>query len=631
MNLSVIHRISGGYVLILLCLISVAVVGVIGLNSINSNLQTIEQKATPIREITASLNAELAAANLAMYQHFNSSNVSDLNKHEDRFAHFRTKFHELTSSLMNKLKSVEGSDSEVQRLITISESAPKVFDDIELLMKLYRNSFSGVSRLTQLQSNVDSREQALLAVFKEIEKFHLTKEESLALHELQLQVKAVYSIGLAKQLILVNNLDAYNSLAQSFNVWLKEYVAFGYILMGVKKNNQNLAPLIDKIGIIVAGLVLDTAQSGGLIEAKTNYLSNKSLMVTNLTSNEKALRGITNEVDVIADFVALYSEKLAKEAEESVSSGRVMILSFSIGAIIAGIIITMIVVASIRKPLYKMVKTLQTMATGDLSPEIEISNKDEFGKLQNSANELNQSFKQMINSIQQQSHLIMDSVEQTRGVTLQARDAASEQRSQSTSVAVSMEEMIATIADISQSAQATSEKMMEVHDQAQLSQEQIEENRNKTLALQDEMNNTGQVITELDGYVNKIEEILQVIDAIAEQTNLLALNAAIEAARAGEQGRGFAVVADEVRTLAGRTRGATEEIKQNISTLLSGSKKAVTAIQLSQNKTSESVDMAEVIHQHISSIVTTVTDAKDLNIQIASAAEQQSCTSIEVN
>lgn len=629
MKLSVIHRITGGYLLILVSLLAVGIAGLIRITGINQSLQQVTHQATPVLDISSQLSSNLAAANLAMYQHYNSTKIHQLDTYEERFNSLRDQYQQLSKKLIEQLDGVENSHSEVERLNTLATTSSEVFVDINKSMQLYRRSFDGLNQLSQLKANILETETQLNSVFAKINEINLNRYNRALVTDAQLEINNAVSI--AKQLLQTSDFDELKNLQQSFNTWLENYVVLGYRLNELKDRGPNISRLLNKNGDIVSDLTWNIASNNGLIKVKQVYLSNKTLLANNLENNENSLKKISASLEKVASFAQNYSKQVTNSASESVADGRTTIIVICVLAVLAGLAIAVLVVSSIRRPLYAMISILEKISTGDLTQNIDTHKTDEFGQLLKSALTLNISLKDMINAIQKQSHFILDSVTETRSITEQSRNTVAEQKEQTGMVATAMHEMTATIREISSSSEDTFQKMVDAHDHAQQSQQQITSNQEKTLQLQTDMNHASSVINELDSDVRKIEERIQVIESIAEQTNLLALNAAIEAARAGEQGRGFAVVADEVRTLAGRTRTSTDEIKANIATLLSGSKKAVAAIDSSQVTTTESVDMAQHIHQQIGEIVSMVSNAKDLNMMIATAAEEQSRTAEEIN
>jgi methyl-accepting chemotaxis protein len=169
------------------------------------------------------------------------------------------------------------------------------------------------------------------------------------------------------------------------------------------------------------------------------------------------------------------------------------------------------------------------------------------------------------------------------------------------------------------------------NDQAAEGRSVVHEAVSATKAMAEEVYNVSSAIHQLEGESEEIGTVVDVIRGIAEQTNLLALNAAIEAARAGEQGRGFAVVADEVRTLAGRTQESTQEIQRIIERLQQGSKEAVTAMDQGQVKAKNSMEKVENAGQVLSDIILAVERIKEMNVQIATAVEQQGAVAEEIN
>jgi len=205
------------------------------------------------------------------------------------------------------------------------------------------------------------------------------------------------------------------------------------------------------------------------------------------------------------------------------------------------------------------------------------------------------------------------------------------QKEESESVATAMNEMAATVNEVAKNSQYAAQATQSTDRQVSEGGKLIENSVRSILDLHNDIENTAQVISQLAAESKEIGQVMEVIRGIAEQTNLLALNAAIEAARAGEQGRGFAVVADEVRTLAGRTYRSTEEIRSMIERLQQGVGNAVDTMEKSRGGAQTTVTYARETEAVLSAIKKSVSDVNDLNLQIATAAEEQSQVAEEIN
>jgi len=633
MKLSVIHRIIIGFTLILACLIIVGLSGLFRISESNNSLNQITDTVMPVNKTALVLTQDLSSVKLAMYQHYNAGQSSLLSKYEAQFQqskqHYIERSHSITKLLQQLADTGTSAQQELEHLRELEKRAPEVFTDIERAMQLYERSFQGLSTLSKLKETINNLEKTASKTYSKASQLTLNHSQKALITQANLDINSLFSI--AKQITQTSDFNEFTGLKSEFSSWVNKYVDTSRELSLLRYDSSEVSSFINKNGDIISELLWVVSSNQGIIRFKGDYLENSSLLTTNLINNEKALDEIRDELTEITSFINQYSNSVTHKASQSVSSGYTMIITISSIAIIAGSLIAIFVVSSIRRPLYEMISILGKVATGDLTQDINANKNDEFGKLKTSASTLNENLKEMIHAIHGQSKFLISSVEKTRVITEQTRTTVNKQKQETDMVATAMTEMTATISEVSDSAKNTFDRMVEAHSHALESRKQIDHNQEQTALLQKEMNHAYDVINQLDADVHKIEEMVQVIDSIAEQTNLLALNAAIEAARAGEQGRGFAVVADEVRTLAGRTRSSTEEIKGNIGALLEGSKKAVNAINSSQSKTVESVELAQNIHQKVGEIVDMVSNAKDLNMQIATASKEQSSTADEIN
>ncbi len=276
-------------------------------------------------------------------------------------------------------------------------------------------------------------------------------------------------------------------------------------------------------------------------------------------------------------------------------------------------------------------EALHALASGDLNKRLAIAGRDEFAWLSYEYSCTRKSFSGMVSDILANSTHLATAAEHLSTITEQSRNGVSKQNLETEQVATAMNEMSCTVQEVAHNAENAATAALEADQEARNGHRVVSHTIETINSLASEVEHTSTVVTRLKEDCSSIGSILDVIREIAEQTNLLALNAAIEAARAGEQGRGFAVVADEVRTLASRTQQSTQEIHNMIECLQNGANQAVAAMQQGRNKADESVEQAAKAGVSLENITRMIDQIKDMNTQIASAAGQQSVTAEEIN
>ncbi|MAC48152.1 methyl-accepting chemotaxis protein [Oceanospirillum beijerinckii] len=269
--------------------------------------------------------------------------------------------------------------------------------------------------------------------------------------------------------------------------------------------------------------------------------------------------------------------------------------------------------------------------SGDLRQRVDISNKDELGDMAGAFNHMMDKFQNIVNSVGQSTGQLTEAINQMGTITESTTKGVTRQRTETEQSAAAMNEMAASAQQTASIAEQANEATRAAHEQTEHGLRIVEEATRSINELAHDVQQSSEVINELESHTAKIESILDVIGGISEQTNLLALNAAIEAARAGEQGRGFAVVADEVRQLAQRSAESTQQIQDMIHELQSRSKIAVDAMRTSQSKAETTVERAAEAGESFRTIADSMQQISSLNAQIVNAAEEQSSVADELN
>ena len=287
--------------------------------------------------------------------------------------------------------------------------------------------------------------------------------------------------------------------------------------------------------------------------------------------------------------------------------------------------------ASTRTTLKRLGEIMDKVAAGDMTVTFNAHSRDELGELGEVFNGTVKKIHDLIERVGQTVGEVERQAGQVESVSAQSNQAVAGQRSQIEQVATAMNQMSATSLEVARSAAAAVSSAHSVNDETASGRGLVESQQGSIAALASEIDQSVQVINQLASDSQSISRVLEVIKSIAEQTNLLALNAAIEAARAGEQGRGFAVVADEVRTLAKRTQQSTEEIEQMIAKLHGGVGAAVKAMGVSHEMANGTVGQSEKVQQALDNILGAVGMIVDQNQQIAAAVEQQTAVAHDID
>jgi len=617
MQLTIINKITLGFGLFGCLLLLTSILSYFGLSGIKDSAQDVVEQKMPVQTSMVKVKTEILSLSVITANGYHVENREELVANKETFDTLSSAF----SDDLSRLNSLMPSNAVASNAVDVSLA--------------YVNSSNDMYTAINERMNI---EKALAA---QLEKVLMTADEASALM-LDLSylegnnpsIETLIGAGTAIDNKLLTMNDSFIELAETDNATqsanIIEDLEYQLSNLQVDKDYVNrLATGVDDGGTIASfneqyDLLMEAVNgTNGLIALQRQKLSEVDKAAKAQKEAKEALETALADINTLFDAVQKQSLDGQNAILESVQANLVRNIVVAALGLVAAIFLAVIVTRSISKPLGRINKGLSQLSKGDLSTKLPQEGNDEFSALSAKVNSLTDSLRELVGNILEQEKRLIDITKESVELGNKSLSEVDKQREQvtvtSTNTKHVQEKSRSNLAQINEAMDALRDITKQSTDIGQLVQKSSQQVGNQAKQAE----SSAQIINRLDDNSRNIGSILDVIKTIAEQTNLLALNAAIEAARAGEQGRGFAVVADEVRTLANRTHDSTEEIEQMIGNLQKDAAQAVKAINAGREQAQEGVEITQQVSQQVESIREIIERLSDINEHIVADTEQQ--------
>ena len=629
MNLTVAMKIIGGFSTISILLFLTSMITWLNLDTINESTLRQSELAIPTLKSSNNLATELSTIGNQSLRGYYQTELAPLNENLQKYESSNKLF---TSTLKKLKRVVQNENTLLSNLKKIDNIYFKLQADVS---DVFNNRKISIEQQAILNDKIDALEERADDA--------VTLLLDLADHDLaDSRLQRAISLGEVIE-TQFNNLTASALEYKDVQTTNTSHLIESEMSFAMNELNTSVREEINELNVNNVGDVAESLETA-FVEIQELMSETQGILFhkkTQLNANQLAQEKLAAaELDINAgnkilkEQMALASETTTKAGQlvaDSVSSGTTQTIGILLISIFIAFFIARFTLISITRPLGRVNEMLKVVSSGDLSRKLDESGTDEFATLSKNCNLLIDSLRTLIQGIVSRSTQLAAAAEQTSAVTAQSTTAIEEQRNQVEQAASATTEMSSTSQSVLASANDALGEIKQADDEAERIKIISEKSRQTIELLASEVDSASQVINKLQQDSASIGSILDVIRGIAEQTNLLALNAAIEAARAGEQGRGFAVVADEVRTLASRTQESTQEIQKMIEVLQDGAEQAVNVMNAGKKQAASCVEQSEITDKALDAITHAVHEAFDRSSQIATAAEEQSVVAHEIS
>lgn len=616
---SVIRRMYLGFAILVALFVITIIFMLDGVGRIHNQLKSITADALPLVSMSNNVSVQLLVADKIFKDYLTSQDPQAMTTYRTEFKKQTTVFQQARNQLQQITKNNPQLTKSIQALTALEQ---RYFDEATIAMTNYRSLLLATNKRQQSSRQFQQLQTELNIGMKEF----INEQDNIAVKILS---KNYFEKLKETEIITLDALASDNTTA------IEKAIKSNKISVNHLKNTfRSLSTLQPKLkqafGNSVEQYGLDIGRTGGVLDQHFEYIQAQHLLYSNIATLAKE---INQAMDLVGNFNKQANNQMSNTittADKTYSDVVTKALIISIIVILLAIIVGWYLARSVRRPLMAILKTLETLTAGNMTQRTETSTFIEFSQLNHHINMLAQNLQQILTQISHTSAELSTVATENHATTAEAKLRLNSQRQQTASAATAMVEMEHSVTDVSKSAKITMERVNEVEQASATGREVMTSNINTAHQLSTRLDESVHAVEQLQKMSRNIGSILDVIRNIADQTNLLALNAAIEAARAGEQGRGFAVVADEVRVLAKRTTDSTAEIEVMIKNLQTSSSQAMNMMQSCVTEMDNSINLASNANSSMEEIQAIIIEISDMSSQIAQAAEEQRCTTTEI-
>ena len=631
MNLTVKARVVLGFFTISVLLLIISGVSLINLRSLQNDVGEVNTVAVPTVIGSNTLKASFLNMGRLVFEAYVSDELSTVKEKQAQFEEASQNFTNAYSALASTVKNDPKLSAALQNVNGISQEYLATVNDLYASHNSYLSRRNDVEdRLMDVEDNADDASTYLLdfSDLREVQSNASLRRASELGGELETRLLTLITVtsDYMKTQTLVRADTLGNEVKFAVDAIREQLDA-----MLSAANGQDSSGTLEEVESLVNDAIDAVTGSDGVVQLHVSRLELRNQTERALGKSEEMAANAVSELEQLLNLTNAKVKTLEEQVTSNVSFGTTLVVVIVLASLIIAFFTGYKTVNAITIPLKKVNDLLNIASSGDLTHNLDDSSQDEFGQLAKNCNKLILSLKELIRGINVRAEQLAAASEQTSAVTTQTTKSIQDQKAQIGLVATATTEMHSTSQMVSQNAEDTLLEIRNADQESNKVRDISLENKATIEVLARDVEDAAQVIHKLHQDSASIGSILDVIRGIADQTNLLALNAAIEAARAGEQGRGFAVVADEVRTLASRTQESTQEINAMIEVLQEGAEKAVSVMDQGKQQTARCVEQTELATQALDIISEAVKRAHDVSSQIEQSAREQNLVSQDIS
>ncbi|PMM98346.1 chemotaxis protein [Vibrio lentus] len=616
---SVIKRMYAGFALIIIMFAVTITIMMNSMNQIHSNFESVSETSLPLVALSNQTSVQLLSADKSFKDFLTTQNAERMSAMRTEFAASQNSFSQVLGSLE---AASQNNASLTERIVQLRAMEERYFAEADEAMNNYVAMFEAQEQVQKASRDFQRLHSELTVGMKE----YVADQKSISV---KVMAKS-YFIKLQDAEVITSDALASSDVPfvqKAVNQNKKAVTHLNYAYRGLSTQLPALKNVFDES---VQKFTKDVGQKGGVLDKHNNYLKAKEALYINIAN-------LAVEIDQAMAVLDSFNVTAEEQLNSSLADASSIYDKGLFNAIAIGIVVTVFAAAigyhiahSVREPLTRILGTLEGLTEGDMTQRIDIRYDNEFSRVSRHINTLADNLRNILVKLNDASDDLTKTASVNQKTSSETQVQLNSQREQTATVATAMTEMSHSVQEVANSAQSSLTMVQQVESASESGRQIMNTNISTINKLEARLTESVSAVGELQQMSSQIGSILDVIRGIAEQTNLLALNAAIEAARAGEQGRGFAVVADEVRVLAQKTTQSTSEIETMISNLQSSSKTASNVIESCMSDMDMSVEQASSANSAMEEIQALILEISHMSTHISQAAAEQSETSGDI-